>query len=301
MTTARRPALGLLAVAVFFISTSAPIIAATQAPALAIAFWRTALGAALTAPWTLTRHLPELRALTARQWWLCAAGGALLAAHFAAWIPSLRFTSVASSTALVATQPVWAALLARARGVRFPGRVWAGIGVALIGITVLTGVDVALDARSLIGDALALVGAMLAAAYVTVGEAARQDVSTPSYTLIAYSSSAVVLLPVCLLAGAALTGYPASAWALIAALTLLAQLLGHSLINATLRTTSATVTSMGILFEMPIATILAALFLGQWPPLAVVPALVLLLVGVAIVVRAGAGSTASATLAESPT
>ena len=301
MTTARRPALGLLAVAVFFISTSAPIIAATQAPALAIAFWRTALGAALTAPWTLTRHLPELRALTARQWWLCAAGGALLAAHFAAWIPSLRFTSVASSTALVATQPVWAALLARARGVRFPGRVWAGIGVALVGITVLTGVDVALDARSLIGDALALVGAMLAAAYVTVGEAARQDVSTPSYTLIAYSSSAVVLLPVCLLAGAALTGYPASAWALIAALTLLAQLLGHSLINATLRTTSATVTSMGILFEMPIATILAALFLGQWPPLAVVPALVLLLVGVAIVVRAGAGSTASATLAESPT
>lgn len=301
MTTARRPALGLLAVAVFFISTSAPIIAATQAPALAIAFWRTALGAALTAPWTLTRHLPELRALTARQWWLCAAGGALLAAHFAAWIPSLRFTSVASSTALVATQPVWAALLARARGVRFPGRVWAGIGVALIGITVLTGVDVALDARSLIGDALALVGAMLAAAYVTVGEAARQDVSTPSYTLIAYSSSAVVLLPVCLLAGAALTGYPASAWALIAALTLLAQLLGHSLINATLRTTSATVTSMGILFEMPIATILAALFLGQWPPLAVVPALALLLVGVAIVVRAGAGSTPSATLAESPT
>ncbi len=301
MTTARRPALGLLAVAVFFISTSAPIIAATQAPALAIAFWRTALGAALTAPWTLTRHLPELRALTARQWWLCAAGGALLAAHFAAWIPSLRFTSVASSTALVATQPVWAALLARARGVRFPGRVWAGIGVALVGITVLTGVDVALDARSLIGDALALVGAMLAAAYVTVGEAARQDVSTPTYTLIAYSSSAVVLLPVCLLAGAALTGYPASAWALIAALTLLAQLLGHSLINATLRTTSATVTSMGILFEMPIATILAALFLGQWPPLAVVPALALLLVGVAIVVRAGAGSTASATLAESPT
>lgn len=301
MTTARRPTLGLLAVAVFFISTSAPIIAATQAPALAIAFWRTALGAALTAPWTLTRHLPELRALTARQWWLCAAGGALLAAHFAAWIPSLRFTSVASSTALVATQPVWAALLARARGVRFPGRVWAGIGVALVGITVLTGVDVALDARSLIGDALALVGAMLAAAYVTVGEAARQDVSTPSYTLIAYSSSAVVLLPVCLLAGAALTGYPASAWALIAALTLLAQLLGHSLINATLRTTSATVTSMGILFEMPIATILAALFLGQWPPLAVVPALALLLVGVAIVVRAGAGSTPSATLAESPT
>lgn len=301
MTTARRPQLGLLAVAVFFISTSAPIIAATAAPALAIAFWRTALGAVLTAPWTLTRHAAELRGLVGRQWWLCIAGGALLAAHFAAWIPSLRFTSVASSTALVATQPVWAALLARARGVHFPRQVWAGIAVALLGILVLTGVDLALDARSLIGDGLALLGAMLAAAYVTVGEAARRDVSTPTYTLVAYSASALVLLPVCLLGGVALGGYPQSAWVLIVALTLLAQLLGHSLINATLRTTSATVTSMGILFEMPIATILAALFLGQWPPLAVVPALVLLLVGVAIVVRAGAGSPASATLAESPT
>lgn len=295
------PQLGLLAIAVFFISTSAPLIAATAAPALAIAFWRTAIGAALTAPWTLLRHRAELRGLSARQMWLSVAGGVLLAAHFAAWIPSLRFTSVASSTALVATQPVWAALLARARGVRFPRQVWVGIAIALAGIVLLTGVDVTLDRRSLIGDALALLGAMLAAAYVSVGERARQDVSTPTYTLVAYTSSAVVLLPVCLLAGAALSGYSTQAWLLILALTLLAQLLGHSLINATLRTTSATVTSLGILFEMPLATIMAAFFLGQWPPMAVVPALALLFAGVAVVVRAGAGSPAAETLTELPT
>lgn len=295
-----RPQLGLLAVAVFFISTSAPIIAATTAPALAIAFWRTALGALFTAPYTFLRHRRELLALNRHQLLLSAAGGVLLAAHFATWIPSLRFTSVASSTALVSTQPVWAALLARAMGVRFPGRVWLGIGVALLGVVLLTGVDISLDRRSLVGDALALVGAVLAAAYVTVGERARRDVSTASYTLVAYSSSAVVLLPVCVVAGASLGGYPAVDWWLILALTLFAQLLGHSLINATLRTTSATVTSMGILFEMPIAAVLAALFLGQLPPLAVLPALVLLLVGVAIVVRAGAGAAPSAVLAESP-
>ena len=298
---APRPQLGLLAVAVFFISTSAPLIAATAAPAIAIAFWRTALGAALTAPWTLGRHLAELRGLSRRQMWLCAAGGVLLAAHFATWIPSLRYTSVASSTALVSTQPVWAALMARAAGVRLPRQVWVGIGIALAGVVLLTGIDVSLDRRSLIGDALALVGAVLAAAYVTVGERARVDISTPTYTLLAYSSSAVVLLPVCLVGGIALAGYSTQAWLLILALTVLAQLLGHSLINATLRTTSATVTSMGILFEMPLATMMAALFLGQWPPLAVLPALVLLLIGVAVVVRAGAGSTASAALAESPT
>lgn len=299
MTTAA-PRLGLLAVAVFFISTSAPIIAATTVPALAIAFWRTFLGAVATAPVAWWRQAAELRSLSKRQWQYSAAGGVLLAAHFATWIPSLRFTSVASSTALVATQPVWAALLARMRGVRYPPAVWWGIAVALAGVIVLTGVDAALDPRSLIGDGLALLGAILAAAYVTVGEKARQEVSTLNYTLIAYSAAAVALIVVCLVAGVQMTGYSLRDWVLLLALTVLAQLLGHSLINATLATTSATVTSMGILFEMPLATIMAAVALGQIPPWAVVPALVLVTVGVAIVIRSGAGTVAGRALAEGP-
>lgn len=299
MTTAA-PRLGLLAVAVFFISTSAPIIAATTVPALAIAFWRTFLGAVATAPVAWWRQAAELRSMSKRQWQYSAAGGVLLAAHFATWIPSLRFTSVASSTALVATQPVWAALLARMRGVRYPPAVWWGIAVALAGVIVLTGVDAALDPRSLIGDGLALLGAILAAAYVTVGEKARQEVSTLNYTLIAYSAAAVALIVVCLVAGVQMTGYSLRDWVLLLALTVLAQLLGHSLINATLATTSATVTSMGILFEMPLATIMAAVALGQIPPWAVVPALVLVTVGVAIVIRSGAGTVAGRALAEGP-
>lgn len=299
MTTAA-PRLGLLAVAVFFISTSAPIIAATTVPALAIAFWRTFLGAVATAPVAWWRQAAELRSMSKRQWQYSAAGGVLLAAHFATWIPSLRFTSVASSTALVATQPVWAALLARMRGVRYPPAVWWGITVALAGVIVLTGVDAALDPRSLIGDGLALLGAILAAAYVTVGEKARQEVSTLNYTLIAYSAAAVALIVVCLVAGVQMTGYSLRDWVLLLALTVLAQLLGHSLINATLATTSATVTSMGILFEMPLATIMAAVALGQIPPWAVVPALVLVTVGVAIVIRSGAGTVAGRALAEGP-
>lgn len=293
------PQLGLLAVAVFFISTSAPLIAATAAPAIGIAFWRTALGAGATAPWALSRHRQELFALTRRQLMLSAVAGALLAAHFATWIPSLRFTSVASSTALVATQPVWAALMARARGVQFARQVWVGIVIAVVGIVLLTGLDLSLDPRSLIGDALALIGAVLAAAYVTVGERVRQTVSTANYTLVAYAASAICLLVLGLALGIDLWGYSLRDWGLILALTVLAQLLGHSLISATLRTTSATVTSMGILFEMPLATIMAAAFLGQWPPLVVLPALALLLAGTAVVVRSGGAEVT--TLAESPT
>ncbi len=278
--------LALLAVAVLAVSSSAPIIAACAAPALAIAFWRCALGSGVTGLWVAVRQRGAVLALDARAWRGSLLAGVLLGAHFAAWIPSLRFTSVASSTALVATQPVWAALLARRRGIRVSPAVWGGIAVALAGVAVLTGIDFALDRRSLIGDGLALLGAVLAAAYVSVGERVRQSVPTATYTAVVYGSAAVALLPLVVLTGSALTGYSARDWVLILALTGIAQLLGHTLINAVLATTSATVTSLAILFELPGAVIIAALWLGTVPPPVVYPALGLILLGLVMVIRA---------------
>jgi drug/metabolite transporter (DMT)-like permease len=213
--------------------------------------------------------------------------GLLLGAHFATWIPSLRFTTVASSTALVATQPVWAALIAKWRGQHIPRRAWIGIAIALVGVIVLTGVDVSADPRHLIGDALALVGAVLAAAYVTVAESARQSVSTPTLTTGLYASAAALLLVITLISGQALVGFSVRDWILIGLLTLGAQLLGHTLITKVLSTTSATVVSLGILFEMPGATIIAAIALGQLPPWGVLPAAALMFVGIVMVIRSG--------------
>ncbi len=276
----------LLAVAVLSVSTSAPMIAACTAPALAIAFWRSILGAGATAPWLFLKGFGEFRALSRRQWvWLISAG-LFLAAHFATWIPSIRFTSVASAAALVATQPIWAALIARSMGARVDRGVWVGIGVSLVGVLVLTGIDFSLDPRSLIGDGLALVGAVLAAAYVTTGERARQSLSTVNYTTVAYTVAALGLLPLCVLFGADLSGYSARDWLLILGLTVIAQLLGHTVVSLVLQSTSATVVSLAILFELPGAIIVAAIFLQQYPPVQVIPALVLLGVGLIIVVRA---------------
>lgn len=275
----------LLGVAVLAISASAPMIAAIAAPALAIAFWRCILGAGATGAWVAWRQRAELMSLSWQQWRLVIAAGLLLGAHFATWIPSLRFTSVASSTALVATQPVWAALIARARGVRIPGRAWLGIGIALAGVLVLTGIDASIDPRHLIGDLLALVGAVFAALYVSVAEVARKTVSTSTMTLGLYASSAAMLLVLCLVLQQPLVGYSAQDWALIVLLTLTAQLLGHTLINRVLATTSATITSLAILFEMPGATIIAALAIGQLPPWSILPAAGLMLVGLAMVIR----------------
>lgn len=282
--------LGLLAVAVAFISASGPLIAATVAPALAIAFWRCFLGSVATGGWVLARGRAELAGLAWAQWRLIILAGLLLGAHFATWIPSLRFTSVAASTALVATQPVWAALIARARGVLIPRRAWIGIAVALVGVLVLTGIDTSIDPRHLIGDLLALVGAVLAALYVSVAEVSRRSVSTSTMTLGLYGSAAGMLLVLCVVLGQPLSGYALRDWLLILALTITAQLLGHTLINRVLATTSATITSLAILLEMPGATIIAALIIGQVPPLAIIPAVALLFAGLAMVIRAAQSS-----------
>ena len=282
-----------LGIAIVFIASSGPIIAATVAPALAIAFWRCFLGSAATAPWALARHWREMRGMTRREWWLVAAAGLLLGAHFATWIPSLRFTTVASSTALVATQPVWAALIARRRGVHIPRTAWIGIAISLLGVLVLTGVDLSVDPRHLIGDLLALAGAVLAAAYVTVSESARRTVSTATLTTGLYATAAVMLLGLCLLLQQPLSGYGAQAWLYILLLTAGAQLLGHTLINKVLSTTSATVVSLAILLEMPGATIIAAVALGQVPPPAIIPAVVLMFTGIVMVIRAGSRTVPS--------
>ncbi len=287
-TTLHRPPAGDLAwlgVAIFFISTSGPIITVIAAPALAIAFWRCFLGSGATGLWVLLRQRGSLGQLSRREVRLMVFAGLLLGAHFAAWIPSLRFTTVASSTALVATQPIWAALLARFRGVHIPGQAWFGIAVALIGILVLTGIDFTIDPKHLIGDGLALLGGMLAAAYVTVAGQARQSVSTSVTTFGVYASAGALLIVMCLVLRVPLVGFSLRDWLLILALTLGAQLLGHTLINKVLSTTSATVVSLAILFEMPGSTLVAAVWLGQIPPLGIIPAVAMMFIGLVLVIR----------------
>jgi drug/metabolite transporter (DMT)-like permease len=279
--------LGLLAVALAAVSTSAPVIAATAAPALAIAFWRNALASGAVLPWAVLRRRHELAALDRRGWRLSVLAGVLLAGHFAAWVPSVTLTSVASATTLVASQPVWAALIARARGRRVARGVWLGIAVAVLGAALLTGADVQLSGRALVGDLLACVGGVLAAAYITAGSAVRARVSTATYTAICYACCALLLVAVCLLSGQRLVGYPGGTWLKLAALAAGAQLLGHSLVNVVLRTTSPTVVSLAILLEVPGAALIAALWLHQYPAATALPGLALLLAGLALVVRAG--------------
>jgi drug/metabolite transporter (DMT)-like permease len=276
----------LMVVAVVAVSTSGPLMAGAAAPALAVAFWRNGAGAVAIAPFALLRHRGEVVGLTRRERVWTAGSGLLLAAHFATWTPSLRMTSVASATALVSTLPIWVALIARLTGHPVPARAWWGIGLSMVAVLLLTGVDFSISGRALAGDLLALAGGVFAALYTVAGAEVRRTVTTTSYTFWCYGTAALALLAGCLVSRQPVWGYSGTTWLQLLGLTAGAQLLGHSVFNRVLRTTSPTVVALALLFEVPGAAAIAAVTLHQHPPAAVIPAAVLLLVGIAVVVSA---------------
>lgn len=291
-----RADIAVLAVAVAAVGTSGPLIAATAAPALAIAFWRNVFGAASLAPFTLWRHLRELRAMNGAQWLSSLAAGIALGLHFSAWTPSLTMTSVASATAFAAAQPIFAALIALLRGEHVSRQAWIGILIAVAGVVALSGVDLRLSVRAFSGDLLALLAGALAAIYMTVGASVRKTVSLAPYAVVCYSMAAVVLFGLAAATGEHLTGLPGGAWIKILALTAGAQLLGHTLFNRVLKTTSATVVSLCILLEVPTAAVIAALWLGQVPSWSMVPGALLILAGLAVVTLGGDGVKSNAAI-----
>jgi drug/metabolite transporter (DMT)-like permease len=259
-------------------------MAASDAPALAIAFWRNALATGVLVPVAAVSRRAEVAAMSAREIALVTVAGAALALHFATWVSSLKLTSVASATALVCTQVGWVVLIGRMRGRRVSRAVLVGLAVSFAGVVVVSGVDVSISRRALGGDALALAGGVFAAVYTYLGASARRSLSTTTYTTLCYGTCALLLLPAAVLAGQPLTGFSAQTWAGIAAVTVAAQLLGHSVFNHLLAVVSATVVSLVLLLEVPGAALLAAVFLGETPPAGVYLGLVLVLTGLAIVV-----------------
>lgn len=275
-----------LAIAVTAVSASAPLIVISAVPAIALAFWRNALAAAVLAPVVLVWRRDEVATLDKRRWGLAVAAGLALAVHFGAWIPSVQLTSVATATALVCTQPVWAVLLARVRGHRSSRATTLGVVAAVAGAAIATSADVAVSAQAVAGDLLALVGGVAGAVYMTLGERVRDAVSTTTYTALCYSVCAIALLAAATVGGVPLGGYPLTGWLVIGALTVGPQFLGHSMFNLALRRVSATTVSVVALLEVPGAALLAWWFVGQSPAAASLPGIALLLAGVAGVLSA---------------
>jgi drug/metabolite transporter (DMT)-like permease len=261
------PAVALV-VAVLAVSWAGPLVRFTDAPALVVAAWRLLLSVLFIAAVLLVRRTPPPR-LTLRDWAFAAGAGVFLALHFWSWIASLDLTTVSSSVVLVSTQPVFVALLSGLfLGEMATRRQWAGILIAVSGAIVIAWGDFALGRDALVGDMLALAGAVFVSVYYVIGRRLRVLVDLWWYIGIIYGIAALVLVVAVLLApGAALTGHGTQDWLVFAALAAGPMMLGHTLVNYALRYLRAYVANLALLGEPVGATIIAWLL----PAIAEVP------------------------------
>src|SRR5439155_7879163 len=256
-----------------------------HANGLVIAFYRNALSAAVVLPVALLVRRDELRRLTRRQVGLAALSGAILAAHFALWIPSVQYTTVAASVTLVTASPIFVAAGARAfLGERVERTTMAGILIGVAGGAVISGGDVGVSGRAVAGDLLAIGGAAAAAGYFLVGRHLRQDLSLLSYVGIVYPTCAVLLFPVALLSGGPVGGFDATTWWMFVLMAVVPQGLGHTTFNYLLKEIDATVVSISVLGEPVGSTLLALAFFGEVPPWTAVLGGVLVLAGIYVAI-----------------
>jgi drug/metabolite transporter (DMT)-like permease len=277
------PPLLVLAFGILAVSTASIFIRNAQqyAPSLVIAAYRLTIASLVLAPIALAGRRKELGGLKPRALSLALLSGFFLALHFATWISSLEYTTVASSVVLVSTTPLWVALLSPLTLKESIARVvWIGMALTLIGGLVIGLSDVCqftagslvcpsasqfFKGQAFLGDMLALAGALMGAGYIVIGRRLRPNLSLISYIFLVYGMAAVVLVSFMLAAGLPAVGYPPEAYLWFILLALIPQLLGHSSFNWALKYLSAAYVSISLLGEPIGSTILAYFLLGEIP------------------------------------
>ena len=294
------PPLLVLAIGILIASTASIMIryAQAEAPSLVIAAYRLTIASLLLAPIAASRRREELAVLTRKELGLAVLSGLFLALHFATWISSLKYTTVASSAVLVATIPLWVALISpftlkepmnRLAKTGMLLALAGGFIVALSDTCVWSGIGLRcpspsefFNGRAFLGDLLALAGALMGASYLLIGRSLRAKMSLLSYIFVVYSMAAVVLLMISLGAGLPAFGYSAQTYLWFILLALGPQLLGHTSFNWSLRYVSAGYVSISLLGESIGSTILAYLLLGEAPAVVKVFGAILILAGIYI-------------------
>lgn len=294
-----------LIIGVASVSTSAILIRFSAEHPLVISFYRMLLTSLILLPFALNElnknRLPRKTILA------LVGVGAILALHFGLWITSLKLTTVASATILVCSHPLFVVPLSqKILGESLPRLAIAGAVVAFVGIVVMSYGD--MSGGSIVGNAIALAAGVAAGVYIMAGREARKSrevvgefgleksdseeveqegggVGIFSYAWIVYSSCALFTLMVMVPSGNFTISFPVEDWLLFLSMAIIPTILGHTMINASLKEVKAGIASTAILTEPLGAIVLAALAFSEFPPAISLFGGALVLLGVAMVVR----------------
>lgn len=297
------PPLLVLFFGILIVSTASIFIryAQKEASSIVIAAYRLALAALILLPIALQRYRDELTHLTRKQILLVILSGIFLAIHFATWISSLEYTTVASSVVLVTTTPLWVALLSplflHERPSRFVvvGMVIALLGGTMVGLSnectlgrvglVCPPFSAFLQGSAFFGNLLALAGAVAASAYLLAGRFLRPTMSLIPYIFSVYGMAAVILVLMALLSGQPVSGFSFPTYLFLLALAVGPQLLGHTSFNYGLRYLSAAYVSVALLGEPIGSTILAMIVLKETPTRLEIFGGIVILIGIYLATR----------------
>jgi drug/metabolite transporter (DMT)-like permease len=227
--------------------------------------------------------------ISPKAYYLAIGAGIVLASHFATWIASLSYTSIAASTILVTTNPLWVSLGSWWWSGETPRRsTFMGLFTAVVGGILIAFGDAGIDrenANPLLGNSLALIGAWMVSFYILLGrEAQRQGLSVTSYITIAYSTAGLVLLPFPLLLGQGYGNYSPPVYLYGLLMAIFPQLIGHTSFNWALRWISPTLVTFVILFEPIGASIFGIILFREIPPPIVISGGMILLIGVGLAI-----------------
>lgn len=246
------PYLGL-ALAVLSVSFSSLFIKLAHAPSLVIAFYRIFFTVLILAPYTIYKHHAEFKELHKKEVFLAIISGAFLALHLVTWFLSLEYTTVASSTVLVTTQPIFVVIGSYIFfQEKIPFKALFGGIIALLGSIFIGVTDFTISGNALWGDILALIGAIAVSGYFLFGRHLRKRLSLLPYVLIVYASGVVVLFVCMLFTKTSFIGYGFNDYGLFLALAIICTIFGHTVFNWALKYIKAPIVSIAILGE-PIA------------------------------------------------
>jgi drug/metabolite transporter (DMT)-like permease len=303
------PPILAIIIGILAVSTASIFIrfAQQEASSLVIAAWRLTIASLILVPVAATRQKRELTSLKRPEILLALLSGVFLALHFATWITSLQYTTVASSVVLVSTIPLWVALLSPFT-IKEPitRAVWIGLILALVGGSVVAVSDSCtisagniacpslinfMQGKAFLGDMLAICGAIAGAGYLLIGRKLRAKMSLVGYISLVYGMAAVVLIIIMLSAGEKAFGYSPQIYLWLILLAVIPQLIGHSTFNWALGYLSAAFVSITLLGEPIGSTILAYFILDEKPTSLKLFGGGLILVGIYITSRSEAGKT----------
>jgi drug/metabolite transporter (DMT)-like permease len=255
-----------LSIAVAFVSLGSILVRLAQAPPLAVSFYRVFIAAVVLAPFALLSAIRSWPTLSREKAALLLCAGLALGAHFATWVTSLSYTSVASSVLLVNTAPLFTVVFSRAfLGERVSATVRVAMALAVAGACVIALGDWGSGAASLKGDLLALAGAVALSLYHVIGRGLRETLPLNAYILGVWIVAALVLVLSTLSLGVSLVGYPPRTYGIFLALGLLPTLAGHGLVNLVLRSLPAPTVGLFLLGEPIGAALLAFFIFGERP------------------------------------